>query len=215
MPSSTQCVNPAFSISAAIFLSLACCAICSATIVSHPSHLFSSVLVQSDASLAHRRFTLSFFFQSSIVAATAFAKSSGNLYVSVFIISSPPRPKPPGDRPCVLLLLPAACQRRSQIASRRLRSAYPSQPSSKSLPSQVPAWCLARPEHFPPGCYAAFHDRGTHRRSRAEWYLPYPCRLILRHNRCRCMPDFWCWCWPIGRAEFVLPSPREHPTLLR
>ena len=53
-------------------------AICSSTMPSQPSHLLSSVLVQSEASRAQSRFTFLPVFQSSSVVFTDWARSAGN-----------------------------------------------------------------------------------------------------------------------------------------
>src|SRR6516164_6521654 len=79
IPSSTTCLNLIFLTSSANCLKAARLAICSSAMVSQPSQLFSSVLVQSEASFCQRRATLLPFFQSASDACTAACRSFGSL----------------------------------------------------------------------------------------------------------------------------------------
>src|SRR5215471_13647682 len=71
IPSNTTCLNLRFFTSAASSLNTLALASCSSVIESQPSQLLSSDPVQTEASLAQRRATLSFDFQSFSAAATA------------------------------------------------------------------------------------------------------------------------------------------------
>src|SRR5438477_5999119 len=79
IPSNRTCLNFAFFTSDASCCSVPRFASCSYVMVNQPSHLFSLVLLQSEASFCHSRATLLFFFQSSSEAATAACSSLGSL----------------------------------------------------------------------------------------------------------------------------------------
>src|SRR5208337_901574 len=79
MPRRTAWRNLAFLISAASFLRLASSFNCSSTMVSQPSHLPSSVPVQSEGSFCHRRATLLLVFQSAREVFTPSERAAGSL----------------------------------------------------------------------------------------------------------------------------------------
>src|SRR5215469_5564822 len=90
IPSSKTCLNLAFLTSPANCFKAARLAICSSAMVSQPSQLLSSLLVQSEASFCQRRATLLLLFQSASDASTAASKSLGSFEDRRFTVTHAP-----------------------------------------------------------------------------------------------------------------------------